>query len=457
MVRPRVAAMALDVAIGLAVIAGIWVVAGRHVEFGSRRGNWVFPWVAEVDARLLVAACVAGILIAILHEVARRAVDARPALVVASAFAVGVAVQLAMRSLYPHTMSALMLSPIVDSFYVAAGRVQPGVLMRDFERIAPTLPLHARVNMPGKVLFYQALRAITENPNVLALVVVTLSSAVGIVLYAIVARVFASRRLGLDAMTLWMILPSKVAHHPVLNVVAPLPAILAVWALVRYVAVPAPWSALAVGALVYVTALFDPLALWLGAPFATVVVHALVQKRMRVRDLAMLVGLAAAACVAVHLTVVVAAGFDLWKRYLGMVTIAEAFNRHSNRPYDVWVGANVKDVALAIGPATTIVFAAACGLAIWRIARACATGAWRETVDPGSSLTLATLMALSILVALGLNRGEVARLWIPVFVPIQVAVAWCAAASHAASRWLVVAGTVAYGVVTIATVGYNVP
>ena len=453
----RVATAVVDLAIALATIAGIWLVARHAVEFGSRRGNWVFPYLREVDARLLAVACVAAIAVVMLHEIARRAVDTRPAIVVGAAYVVGVIVQTALRSLAPHSMSSILLSGVSDSFYVAAGRVRPWALLSDFEHIAPTLPLHARVNMPGKILIHHALRAITSSPDMVAILVVMLSTAVGLVLYAVVARIFTSRSLGLDAMTLWMIVPTTIAHHPALNVVAPLPAILAVWALVRYLAVPSPWSALAVGASIYVTVFFDPLALWLGAAFAPLIPNALVRRRMRVRDVPMLAVLSAATCLGIHGAVVSATGFDVWKRLLEMRTIGVAFNVAWKRPYDIWLVTNPKDVALAVGPAVMIVFVSACGLAVWRLARVLVSRGRRAAGDPGPSLTLATLAVLSTLVVLNVNRGEVARLWIPVFVPIQVAVAWCLAASHATSRVLLLAGTVAYGVVTIATVGYAVP
>ena len=449
----RVAAWALDAVIVLASIAGLWLVWTQSVEFGSERGQWVFRYVDTVDGRFVALACAAGLMVAALHEVGRRWVDTGPVLTVAATLAGGVGVQLALRSLYPHAMGELVVSDVVNSFYEAAGRVGPLELLADFERQAMRLPLHARVNMPGKVVFYQALRAITSDPDALALAVVCTSSAAGLLLYAVVARVFASRALGLDALTLWLLVPAKASFHPVLNVVSPLPALLVVWCFVRLVQGAGAWSALALGTSAYLTAFFDPLAFWLALPFAALAVRG----RSRPVRVAALLGLAVLAFLATHFAVRATTGFDAWRRFLAMVEFARVFNVRWNRPYDLWVWANVKDVALAVGPAVAAACVAAGLLALWTTGRTIATAAWRRLDDPGPLLALATVGAVGALVALGLNRGEVARLWIPVFVPVQAAAAWCTGESHAASRALVIAATVAYAAVTVATVGYALP
>src|SRR6185503_4044572 len=105
----RVATAALDLAVGFATIAGIWLVARHAVEFGSRRGNWVFAYLADVDARLLVIACVAAVLVALLHEIGRRTVDASPAPVVSEAFVSGVLAQIGIGRLAAYSVSPILL------------------------------------------------------------------------------------------------------------------------------------------------------------------------------------------------------------------------------------------------------------------------------------------------------------------------------------------------------------
>src|SRR5215470_1265113 len=240
-------------AVLLATIAGAVAVATRNVEFGSRAGNWVYPYVGTVDAGLVAVAVLGGAIVAALHELARRRIDAWPAAVVVGAFAAGVGVQLGLRGLHHQPMSAAIVSDVVNSFYSAAARFGPLELLRDYDRLSTQLPLHARVNMPGKILFFQLLRTVTEDPTTLALAVVVASSLVGILIYAVGARLSGSRALGLDAMTLWMIVPAKVGFLPMLNVVSPLPAMAAVWCLARFVDRPAAWLAVLAGVLAYVT------------------------------------------------------------------------------------------------------------------------------------------------------------------------------------------------------------
>jgi hypothetical protein len=346
-------------------------------------------------------------------------------------------------------MAKVVVSDVANGFYGAAARVGARELLADFGLTASRLFLHAQHNMPGKLLLYQAMRAATLRPDVLAVVIVVLSSLIGLLLYAICSRLFGRRDVGLDAMALWMVVPSKIGFFPLLNTVSPLPALAAVWCLVRYVKRPnVVWAFLA-GVLAYATALFDPLALWLGVAFAPLILHAAVAGEVRWGQALLLVVTAALALAGAHLAMRAATGFDILHVLLGKT---EVFSNQPFRPYEIWVVANLKDIALAAGPAVVVTFLAACLLAVWTLVRPPVAG-----VGPGPIVTLGTLGVLVTLETIGFERGEVARLWIFLLVPVQVAVAWTVAQSHAATRWLVLAGTIVFAAVSAATVGYVVP
>jgi hypothetical protein len=308
--------------------------------------------------------------------------------------------------------------------------------------------MHARVNMPGKVLLFHGLGALTPDPQLQAVAIVVLSSLAGVFLYALVARTFGDRRLGLDAMMLWLLVPSKIAFHPLPNVVSPLPAMIAVWCMARYLDSRGLLWAATAGVAAYVTTLFDPLALWIGVAFAPLLADAVARRGVPVGAVVLLLGVALGALVACHAAMVLATGFDVAARLVQMADIVRAFNVTWSRSRDVWIVANLKDVVLAVGPAVTVAWIAAGLAAAWSIGH----GRW----TPGPALALASLAVVATLDAICLNRGEIARLWIFAFLPAQPAVAWWAA-ERPLARTTTVAWTVAWAAITIATVGYCVP
>ena len=439
----------IDVALVVATLALGVAVALHRIEFGSTAGGWVFRYVAWLEPRVLLLAVLAAVGVAGLHEAARRRVEARPGLVVAAVLVAGIVVQLGLHALSPYALPDLLVSDVATGFYGAAARSSPLEVLSDFHRVAGRLPMHARVNMPGKILLFHALRALTPDPRLQAVAIVALSSLAGVALYAVVARAFADRRIGLDAMTLWLLVPSKVAFHPLPNVVSPLPAMLAVWCMMRFLATGGPGWPVAVGALTYVTAMLDPLALWIGVAFAPLLAHAVAVRGVSLRRVSALIAIAVAALVACHLAVVVGTGFDVVKRLREMAEIVRTFNVQWSRPRDVWLVANLKDVALALGPAASVAVVAAAGAAVRKSAGA-------RLLEPGPLLTLSTLAVLAVLDGICLNRGEVARLWIFLYLPAQVAAAWWASGSGV-SRSALIACTVAWTAITVATVGYCVP
>lgn len=449
---------AIDVTIAAGTLAGLVLVAGRAVVFGSHAGQWVFRYVAPLRPETVAVAILGAPVVLVVHELARRRVDARPALVVPATFAGGIALQLGLHRSYPYPLAKSIVSDVSNGFYGAAARVGPLELLRDFERIAPGLPRHARVNMPGKVLFFHLLRVFTDDPGVLAVAVVATASLAGVLLYGIATSLFGSRRLGIDAMVLWFLVPALISVYPMLNVVSPVLPLAAVLCMTRFLDRPRAVWAVAAGVLAYGALLFDPLALLLGVVFAPAVPRAVLAGRVRTRDALDFLIVFAVALAAVGVAVRLGTGFDAWKRLRQMAVIAQDFNRSWARSYDVWLTANVKDVVLAVGPAVTLAVVAACGRVAGRIWRAGRQRALAAALAAGPMVTLMTVTVLATLVILCLNRGEVARLWLFLFAPMQVVTAWwCAERPSDVSRRLVVAGTFAYAAVTVATVGYCIP
>ena len=444
----RRADLAWSAAIAVATIALGAAVALHRVEFGSTAGHWVFRYLDALELHVVAVAIAAGVAVAGAYVLARRFVPERPRLVVPAALVGGVAAQLALHGLSPYGLRELLVSDVATGFHGAAAQSRPLELLSDFERVVERLPMHARVNMPGKVLLFHGLGALTADPQMQAVAIVVLSSLAGVFLYAVVARTFGDRGIGLDAMVLWLLVPSKIAFHPLPNVVSPLPAMIAVWCMARWLDSRVLLWAVGAGIAAYATTLFDPLALWIGVAFSPLLADAVVRRGVPLRAVVLLLGVALAALVACHAAMMLVTGFDVAARLVQMADIVREFNVKWSRSRDVWIVANLKDVVLAVGPAVAVAWVAAGLAAAWSIGRADWT--------PGPALAFGSMAVLAALDAICLNRGEVARLWIFAFLPAQVAVAWWGSGRPLA-RSATVACTVAWAAITIATVGYCVP
>jgi hypothetical protein len=434
-------------------------IAEQAVEIGSKRGGWTYAYVAVPDARLAGLALGGAVAAVLLHDLARRHVGARPALVVTTVLLVGIATQLGLHALYPYALGDLVLSDVVTGFHSAAMRVRPLELLGSFDRVAGGLPVHVQNNMPGKVLLFDLLHLVTTDPEIEGGSIVALSSLAGVVLYAVVARTSGERALGLDALVLWMLVPAKIGLYPLLNVVSPLVAAGALWCALHYVGDGSPAWALATGVLTYVTMLFDPLALWLGVAFVPLFLGVVAARRTPGRDVGGLAVLAAAALAASHVAMRVGTGFDVVARLGRMADAVRAFNLQSGRPRDPWVTGNLREIAIAVGPPVglTVVVAAAAALVRGAVAaRDGVPAAVRRVLEPGPALALGTLAVLAVLDAVCLTRGEVSRLWLFLFLPAQAVAAWWTA-GHPWSRRLLVGATFAYATLVAATVGYCVP
>ena len=454
--RARAEDVVWSLVLGAATLGLGVTVALQRIEFGSTAGGWVFRYLGPLAPRVVLIGLAAGVATAVVYEAARRHVVAWPRLVVPAVLAGGVLAQLGLHALSPYGLAELLVSDVATGFHAAAARSQPLETLTAFDRIAGRLPMHARVNMPGKILLFHALGALTSDPRLQAIAIVVLSSLAGALLYAVVARACGDRRIGLDAMALWLLVPSKVAFHPLPNVVSPLPAMIAVWCMGRFLDSRRIVWAVGAGVAAYATALFDPLALWIGVAFTPLLADAVASRGVRVRSVAVLVAVALGALAACHVAMVLATGFDVVARLVAMSGIVREFNVRWSRPRDVWIVANLKDVVLALGPAVSLALLAAVATALGRIGGAVRAGEPRRAWAPGPALAIAAFLVLGALDAICLNRGEVARLWIFLYLPMQVAVAWWAS-ERPLTRATIVGSTVAWTAVTVATVGYCVP
>jgi hypothetical protein len=425
--------------------AALCVAIGAHaVVIGSAAGGWVYPYVSAYGARALGASLLAGGAATLLVAGATHLSRTRPAGAVVLSVIGATAVQVLLWRIYPFTLGAIVRSDSATSFFSAALRHGPAALLRDYGSVARTLPLHAAGNMPGKLLLFRAMHAFTGSPDAMAIAILLLGNLVGVLVFLVALELFADRPTAFAALGLYLFLPSRTVFAPILNGVAPLPVLLALYLWVRFLRGRGPWMAIATGACLFAAILFDPTPLGLGILFVGVALADRHAGRVGTGRLAAGAALAGGALVAAHLAFRAVTGFDAARQLVRVVAEAERFNVWARRPYFTWLVANPVEFLVTLGTPVLVVIA----WGLWRRRPLSAPAAWMAIAGAASVLAVDLL---------GRNRGEVTRLWIFVAVPFVLSAAGFLGAERRSALLVSVAMLAIQGGTMLAVLGFVIP
>jgi hypothetical protein len=374
---------------------------------------------------------------------------------VASWFAGGLFLQLIVRHLSPDVYS-LRTDVMFDDFNTVATKYSAVQLLERYTSIAKTLPLHAKANMPGKVVTFILLHHVTTSPEGLGIALVVLSSVGAVLLYYVARSLFHSRVTALYAMILYLVLPSRLAFLPFLNTITPvfvlaLTAMLVAWFQAR------AWQLLVgLGLLLYVAVLFEPAPLAAAPLFLALVVREAVVSRLSRRDVTALVGLVPAGFLVAHAVMMLTIRFDIFEALRLVSRDARSFNAFFRRGHGEFLGQNLREFFVQAGVALSLVtlFTVVQNLSVvvgdrHRIRNAAS--------NPSVMVGLGLVGTLMVLEVAGINRGETARLWIflACFLPLVV-VDLCVRAG----RWffsLVLACTLAQAIIVVSVFAPSFP
>jgi hypothetical protein len=434
------------------------------MEFGSTEGGWIYPILAQLTIRpFVVFALLAPALIFFVH-CSTKYIHSHQRTVVAAWILAGFAIQICIRSLAPFGLENIVLSEDANSFFSVTQRYNPRELLGSFHEIAATLPIHAKANMPGKVLLYYLLETITTSPEALGYLILFLSNLGGVLVYVIALKLFNDRISAIYALVLYLLLPAKLFFFPLLNTVTPVFILLPLLFLLLFLASRRPVYLLLEGASLYALVVFEPLPLVLGLVFLALLARAYCLGQIDRSDLARLVLIVIATFLTCHLLMVGMYGFDVWESFQFAVEDARAFNAEMGRPYGVWVLQNLKDFLFGAGLPASAVFLAATAYRVGKfVCVLCKKESrWPQLrsflTEPEAVPTLSFALVLVITDLIGVNRGETIRLWIFLAVFVQIIAAnRCAVLKP---RWVfpaLVVLTLLQTTVTISTVGFVIP
>lgn len=453
----------------------VWLVAafgaflalflGRGLVFGSEAGHCFYPILGGPTAAALLVGLAGAVGLALALQVGLRQVDRHPGAVVSGWLAAAFLFQLAVRALYPIPLGHLVESDACNSFYSAALRFPAGELLRHWRSLAPGLPQHAATNMPGKILIYSFLALFSRSPRALGLLVLALADLGCALVFLVAKEWFKSARTGLLALALALLLPAKMGFFPVLNTVTPGFLLLSFWLWLVSLRRPRLHWLLPLGVSLYLLLLVEPLPFVAGVMF----VGALVQRLAAPATLATsatagralwrIAVFPLAGFLLAHAAMRLFFGFEILPVFRAMLADAVDFNRRVDRPYGIWVFQNLKEFFLGAGVVPSLLYLAALFALGRRIAGDVRTGgqsALRALLaDPTANLLLSFTLCLLTVDLLGVNRGEVTRLWIFLGIFLELAVAaFCLDRFGERTAYLAVATVAFQAALTASTVGF---
>jgi hypothetical protein len=347
------------------------------------------------------------------------------------------------RSITPFTFKEIFLSDTANSFYSAALRYDAATMLGGFEKLRAGWPLHAQSNLPGKLLLVRALTHITTSPRALAWLIVAISNIGGVLVYLFVRDLLNDRRVALFSVALYLFMPAKLFFFPLLNTVTPVIVLACACLLVRWILTGRTWYPALFGVSVYALIIYEPTALVMGLLFA-----ALIAGRWRSgidgRAIALQATIAASTFAATYFLVLYVTGFDLMHALRQVSEGAGRFNLDAHRPYWIWVRYNLLEFAFGVGVCQALLFWAAL--------------ADRQLPHSVAVLCAALLATLLITDLIGMNRGEVIRLWIFLACFFQIPAAYvCARLESRAALGVVLATSMLQSAVGTAMVSFVVP
>ena len=401
-------------------LVGVGLIVSQRLVIGSPEGGWFYTYFDSSNRRSVEPFLIACVLVAAgvaaswpwlrrlsSHDRVGIARVQEWTLVLAWCL-LAVGIQGLLRSYTPYSLGAMFASDNANSFYSVALTVDVESILSDFERLRPSWPLHAHSNLPGKLLLVRALSHISRHPDVLAWTIVVLSNLGGALLYMFMRDLFADRFVaGLGAI-LYLFTPAKLYFFPLLNTVTPVVVLACACLLLRWLDTGRPIYAAFLGAAVYGLIFFEPTPLVVGVLFAALLARAVVNGRIAVRFAFYHIVVGLLTFAATHIAMIVWFGFDLIEAFRLVATDAAAFNMVAGRPYDIWVRQNIVDFLFGVGLCQVVLFVAA-------LADGAAGLKTRQRVLDSASIVIicsASVAMVGLADVIGVNRGEVIRLWI---------------------------------------------
>jgi hypothetical protein len=434
----------------------IYLIYVQNIWFGSKAGKWDYPYFKKIESIPIWIPVVVLLLLGVSIYIGSRWIQSHEKLVVLGWYPVAVIIQLLMRRIYRHSLGDIVGSDMSNSFYTPAMNYSPVEILSQFSNLAATFPLHARSNMPGKILLFQFFKLFTISPHLMGYMVILVSALGGLLLYFTCRMLFHNKQAAFYALILYALIPCKLFFYPILNTVTPLFILLCLFLFLLYLERKQALFLWLLGGSLYLLVLFEPTPLATGIIFLGILIHAIGENKISKRDYWELLLFPTLAFLCVYLFFRVFFSFDILRAFQYVLSDAINFNLIDKRDYWIWIGENPKEFFFSAGIPIMILFIYLASRMISRLPQI-KYHLTRWSME--NIFILSLVVTFCAVLFLGINRGEITRLWIYLAVFFQIpAAVFLAKIEHSKVIFFFVAGTlVVQSLLTLQRVGFVIP
>jgi hypothetical protein len=394
----------------------IYLVYTRNFVFGSALGNWVYPYLTSIPIFPLWIPLIVLLLLGLSVFIGSKLIQSYERITLFLLFLNAVFIQSLIRMVYPFSLGSVVQSDSANSFYTPAMSFSAVEILSKFIALAPSFPLHARSNMPGKILLFELFKLFTSSPEVMGYLIIIISSLGALLLYGICKRLFHNNQAAFYALTLYVLIPCKLFHFPLLNTVTPVLMLVCFYLFVIYLEKKNILIAWLLGAFFYLLILFEPSPLITGFVFLGILICAIREKRFSIKDFYRLFINAFLAFLVMHIIFYLGFSFNIFSSFLYILKDATNFNIIYERGYLIWLMENSREFFFGVGIPVMIIFIYMTTSILVQTKTLASLSHWSlENV-----FVISLLVTFLVLLFSGINRGEVIRLWIYLAVLFQV-------------------------------------
>lgn len=399
----------------------IYLIYAKNFIFGSEPGNWDYSYFKTVSTVPIWIPITVFLLLAVLVFIGSRLISSFEKVTLSAGLFITVFNQYLLRRIYRYPLGAIVESDLANSFYSPALRYSPTEILSQFMNLAPNFPYHAKSNMPGKILLFQLFNLFTSSPQRMGYLVILVSATAGLLLYVICKKLFHDRQVAYYSFILYTLIPSKLVFYPILNTVTPVFILLCLYLFLVYLESKQIIFLGTLGVALYLLVLFEPSPLVTGIVFFGIFLNAIGENKITKKEFWKILFFPLLGFLVMYVFLYLVYSFDLYKAFQYVLKDAMEYNLKDKHDYWIWVVENPKEFLYAAGIPVMLIFVYLASLILshlktltWNITR------WSFEIVYIVSL----LVTFCVVLFLGINRGEITRLWIYLAVFFQVPAAY---------------------------------
>lgn len=394
----------------------IFLVLTENFIFGSTKGNWEYRYFKDITPIPLWQTIIIIVLLGLSIFIGNKLINSHETLSLIGCFVLVVITQILIRNIYPIPMEAIVQSDRANGFYSTAMEYSAIELLTQYQTLASDFSMHVRANLPGKILLFELFQLFTISPKIMSYLIVGFSTLGAFLIYGICNKLFLDKKAAFYAFMLYTLIPGKLFFFPILNTVTPVFMLLCIYLFIIYFERKNFLFLWLLGGALFMLVLFDPSPLVVGIVFIGIMLHAIREKKLALKDIWPITVIPLLAFLCIYILLSVFFSFDLIRSFQFILNDAVKFNLESQRGYRAWFGQNIKEFFYSGGTPIMLIF-------IYRISQILLE--WKTLFkkihwSSENIFILSLLMTFSAVVLLGINRGETSRLWIYLAVLFQI-------------------------------------